>query len=195
MNRTLFPLLLIIIAVIAFFLWVNPHYANVQVLGTQLTQSNNALAQVTELNSVRSSLVDKENSFNQSDLAKLQKLLPDNVDNIRLFLDIQGVASRYGTSIQDISVADQGQTSGATTAAIGPSNKSYGQMVLSFSINISYENLNLFLNDLENSLRLVEIKSLTFTTDNKNPDIYKVSVGINAFWLNPTLATKITSSQ
>ena len=193
MNRALFPLLLIIIAIAAFFLWVNPHYANVQVLSTQLSQSNKALAQVAELNSVRASLVDKENSFNQSDLAKLQKLLPDNVDNIRLFLDIQGVASRYGTSIQDISVANQGQTSAASAQAIGPSNKPYGQMVLSFSVNISYENLNLFLKDLENSLRLVEIKSLAFTADNKNPGTYKVKVDVDAFWLNPPAAAKITS--
>jgi hypothetical protein len=108
---------------------------------------------------------------------------------------MQGVASRYSTSIQDISVADQGQKVSSAVQAIGPSGKGYGQMVLSFSVNISYENLGLFLKDLENSLRVVEIKSLSFTADNKNPDNYKVSLGINAFWLNPNTATKPLSSQ
>ena len=193
MNRALLPILLVIISIIAFFMWINPQYANVQTLWTQQSQTNTALAQVAELQSVRASLVDKENSFNQADLAKLQKFLPDNVDNIRLFLDMQGVASRYGTSIQDISVANQGQSSTATTQAIGPSNKSYGQMVLSFSVNISYENLSLFLKDLEDSLRLIEIKSLGFTVDNKAPDTYKVSVGLDAFWLSPIPTTNITT--
>lgn len=194
MNRILLPLVLIIISIAAFFMWINPHYKNVKALGVQLTESNGALGQVAELESVRASLVDKENSFSQGDLAKLQKLLPDNVDNIRLFLDMQGVASRYSTSIQDISVADQGQKASATTQAIGPSNKQYGQMVLSFSVNISYEKLNDFLKDLENSLRIVEIKSLAFGVDNNNPNNYKVSLGLNAFWLNPKSATKATSS-
>ena len=194
MNKVLFPLLLIVISIAAFFLWINPHYANVTALQTESNQSDDALAKVTQLESVRASLVDKENSFNQSDLAKLQALLPDNVDNIRLFLDIQGVASRYGTSIQNISVADQGQTA-KTTQAIGPSGKQYGQMTLSFSIATSYENLSLFLKDLENSLRLVEIKSLSFTADNKAPNYYKVTLGINAFWLNPKTPTSLKSSQ
>lgn len=194
MNRTLTPLLLVIISITAFFMWTNPHYANVKVLGVQLNESNDALAKVQELESVRAVLVDKENSFNQSDLAKLQKFLPDNIDNIRLFLDIQGVASRYGTSIQDISVADQGQkTTG--TQAIGPSYKQYNQMALSFSVNTSYENLNLFLKDLEKSLRLVEIKSISFTASNTKTNSYKVSVSINAFWLNSKTATPITTSQ
>jgi Tfp pilus assembly protein PilO len=195
MNRALLPLILIIIAITAFFMWVNPHYANVKVLGADLAESNKALGQVAELESVRASLVDKENSFTEDNLTRLQKLLPDNVDNIRLFLDMQGVASRYASSIQEISVANQDQKT-TTTQAIGPSNKEYGQMILSFSINISYENLSLFLKDLENSLRVVEIKSLAFTADDKNPNLYKVSIGINAFWLNSKPATaSIISSQ
>lgn len=195
MNRALLPLLLIIIAIVAFFMWINPHYANVTTLQAQLGQSNDALAQVAKLESVKSGLVDKENAFKQEDLDKLQKLLPDNVDNIRLFLNIQGVASRYGAAIQDISVASQDQkTTG--TQPIGPSNQQYGQMALSFSVNLSYENMILFMKDLEKSLRIVEIKSLAFTADNKNPNYYKVAVSINTFWLNPKTATAaITSSQ
>jgi Tfp pilus assembly protein PilO len=175
-------------------MWINPQYANVKVLGTQLAESNKALGQVAELESVRASLVDKENSFSQADLARLQKLLPDNVDNIRLFLDMQGVASRYGALIQNISVADQGQKTAPTAQAIGPSNSKYGQMILSFSINLSYDNLILFLKDLENSLRLVEIKNMSFTSSSQAGG-YNVSLGLNTFWLNPKTATMITSSQ
>ena len=194
MNRVFLPLLLIIASIAAFYFWINPHYTNVQALQVQLSQSNDALDKVAQLETVKSSLVDKENAFNSSDLDKLKKLLPDNVDNIRLFLDIQGIASHYGTNIADISVANQGTNSGSTQA-IGPSSSQYGQMVLSFSITTSYENLNLFLKDLEKSLRLVEIKSLAFTADNKNPNTYKVSIGINTFWLSSKPATTLTSTQ
>lgn len=195
MNRALLPLLLIIIAIATFFWWTNPNYTNVKNLQVQLGQSNEALANADQLEQLKAKLVDKENSFNQDDLAKLQKLLPDNVDNIRLFLDIQGIASRYGASIQDISVADQ--TSGQKTTgtqAIGPSSKQYSQLALAFSVSMSYENLSLFLKDLERGLRVFEIKSLGFTADDKSPDTYKVSIGLNAFWLNPTNTTSKTAS-
>lgn len=193
MNRTLLPILLIIISVAVFFWWINPQYAVVQNLNAQLADSNEALRQIEELESVRQSLVAKENSFDKENLAKLQKLLPDNVDNIRLFLDMQGIASRYGTSIQDIAVADQDQKTSNTTQAIGPTNKPYGQMVLSFSINVPYEKLGLFLKDVESSLRVVEIKSLSFVVDVNNPSVYKVSLSLNAFWLNPKTPVTLTS--
>ena len=191
MNRTLLPILLIAVSIAIFFFWINPQYADVQVLNAQSDESNTALARVAELESIKSDLVSKENLFQQSDLTKLQKLLPDNVDNIRLFLDMQGIAMSYGTSIQDISVADQSQKT--SIQAIGPSSKQYGQMALSFSVNISYEKLGLFLKDLENSLRVVEVKSLSFTADNKTPNLYKVSFSLNAFWLNPKTPTTLIS--
>jgi Tfp pilus assembly protein PilO len=173
-------------------MWVNPQYAIVKDYMAQSKDSDSALASVASLETMKATLVDKENSFNQADLDKLKKLLPDNVDNIRWFLDIQGIASRYGVTIQDISVADQAQKT-TTTKTIGSSGKPYGQMALSFSVSTSYENLISFLKDLEQSLRIVEIKSLSFTADNKTPDRYKVSLGVNAFWLNPKTATTLTS--
>ncbi len=190
MNRSLLSIILIIISIAAFFMWINPHYANTKTLGTQLSQSNDALAKIQQLETVRSALVDKENSINPEDLAKLQKLLPDNFDNIRLLIDMQGVASRYGITIQDITIGNNQQTPNSATAgaaqAIGPSGKSYGQMSLSFSVKTSYENLLSFLQDLQNSLRIVEIKSLAFNAEDATPNSYTVKMAINAFWLSST---------
>lgn len=190
MNRALLPLILIILSVTGFFMWVNPHVENIKVLKTQMIESDSAMTSLKQLESAKLRLQNAESNFAKADTDKLQKLLPDNIDNIRLLLDIQGIASHYGVSIQDISVADQGQKTTAPSAqAIGPSNKQYGQMALSFSIGMSYENLMLFLKDLEKDLRLVEIKSISFAADNKNPNTYKVSVSINAFWLSAKTST------
>ncbi len=187
MNRTLLPLILIIISITAFFMWINPHYQNVKTLQSQLAESNDALAKFAQLDSLRASLVDKENALDPAGLDKLKKLLPDNIDNIQLFLDIQGVASRYGTSIGDISVPDQSSQS-SSGGAIGPTGSQFGQMALAFSVNTSYDNLLLFLGDLEKSLRIVEIRSIAFASDDANPNTYKVTLGINAFWLNTKIA-------
>src|ERR1035437_7523461 len=141
MNRALLPLILIILSVTGFFMWVNPHYENIKVLKAQMVDSDSAMANLKQLESAKLRLQNAESNFAKADIDKLQKLLPDNIDNIRLLLDIQGIASHYGVSIQDISVADQGQkTTTPSAQAIGPSNKQYGQMALSFSVGMSYEN-------------------------------------------------------
>ena len=50
----------------------------------------------------RDTLNNKYNTFSKTDLDKLNKILPDNVDNIKLILDIQRIAQTYGMDIQNI---------------------------------------------------------------------------------------------
>lgn len=189
MNKTLLGIGLLIISVSAFFMWINPHYGTVKILKAELADSKSALAQAQELDSIRDKLVEKENSFSLSDVAKLKKFLPDSVDNIRFIIDMQGIASHYGLAIGDISVGDTAKTT-SSGAAIGPSSKQYGETQLGFSVATSYENLISFLKDIEKSLRVMEIKSLSFNVDNKSPNVYKVSITVGAFWAQKASSIK-----
>ena len=185
MNKNLLAVGLLIVSVAAFFMWVNPQYAIVKTSTAELNDSKSALAQAQELDSVRSQLSDKENSFSQEDMAKLQKMLPDSVDSVRFIIDMQSIAARQGLAVQDIAVNDVGSASAASSAtALGPSGKPYSETQLGFSITTTYEKLLSFLGDLEKNLRLVEIKSLSFTADDVHPNIYKVSMTLSTFWLN-----------
>src|SRR3990167_11138755 len=102
MFKFIIPTILIFISVGLFMLFTNPIYTETSVLSTQASSYEEALANAKQLQSVREDLLTKYNGFPQEDILKLKKLLPDNVDNIRLILEIQGIASNYGMQIKNV---------------------------------------------------------------------------------------------
>ena len=195
MNKTLLGVGLIIISIAAFFMWINPHYANVKVLSAQLADSKSALAKAQQLNIVKTKLVDQENSISPDNIAKLQKLLPNGLDSVRFIIDIQNIAAAHGLTIQDVSAGDsRGTTQVTHSAVLGPSSKPYSETQLSFSITTSYSNLVSFLQDMEKSLNVIEVKSLAFSVDDKNPSAYKVLITVGSFWMNQSASNSTVSS-
>ena len=195
MNKTLLGICLLILSIVAFFMWINPRYAHVKTLTADLADSTSALTQAQQLDSIRSQLVEKENSFSPSDLAKLQTFLPDSMDSVRFIIDVQGIASRHGLAVQDIAIGDSGKANSSSGATTGSSpSQQYSETPLTFSVTTTYENLLTFLRDIEKSLRVMEIKSLSFSVDNTHPNLYKVSISVSAFWFNPQKTSAITSS-
>jgi Tfp pilus assembly protein PilO len=180
------------ISVGAFVLYVNPAYQELNALKVQKAEYDEALNNSKILQTIRGTLSDKYKSFNPNDLARLEKLLPDNVDNIKLILEIQRIASTYGMTLQNVkfdtdTVANQTAnqagfvTSGAALAAAP--KKDYGTFDLEFSTSGSYGNFVNFLADLERSLRIVDVKSVTFTsTVAAGSDTYKYDFKITTYW-------------
>src|SRR3989338_2128197 len=150
------------------------------------------------LEAERDKLTQKYNSFDPENLSRLQKLLPDSVDNIRLILEIEKIASPYGMVLKDVKYDATNkdnvisQTAGAGRAIqIGEdfSRKDYGIWDLEFSTQGTYNNFINFVKDLENNLRVVDMSSIQFSS-NANiglnpqlPEPYKYNFKIRTYWL------------
>src|SRR6185503_20334763 len=135
--------------------------------GTQGTidQYNAALNKAAELQTLKQQLLTRYNSFSPNDLDRLQKLLPDHVDNIALILDFDAVAARYGMGLENVDVstpASSGVGSGATGIAANAGTK-YDSVTLKFSTRGTYPNFIQFLSGLEASLRVVDLVSLSLS--------------------------------
>lgn len=181
MGRSIFALVLIALAVGLFFFYTKPTYDSVDALQTDITQYNEALDKATQLLQKKQQLVSEFNAFSSTDLDRLQKLLPDHVDNVGLILEIDSLASRYGMSLENIDVSASDSSSSSDSSGSSSSSGSsgdtpttiaadtvqtYGTMSLKFSTRSSYENFKQFLGALEQSLRIVDITSLQITPDN-----------------------------
>jgi len=189
------PTILIIAAAAVFFMFTNPTYQDISSLQAQAVSYNEALDNSKSLQAQRDKLTEKYNSIDPTDLAKLQKLLPDNVDNIRLILEIEGIASPYGMVLKDVKYdTTSQQTSTATqNVASKTNNSNYGTWNLQFSTEGSYSNFLNFLKDLEKNLRIVDISSIDFSSDNtgatgagtstSSSDNYKYTFSIKTYWL------------
>src|SRR4051812_30748577 len=102
MAKLFLPIILVAAAIGLFMLYTNPTYQAIKGLTTQNQSYYTALQKAQELHSVRDQLLNTRNSFSNDDLAKLQHTLPDNVDNIRLIIDINNIASRHNLALNNV---------------------------------------------------------------------------------------------
>ena len=190
--RFIFPSILILIAIATFVVFINPTYQQIKVLKADSSQYDTALTNSEKLQSERDALAAKYQTLSPDDLDKLNKLLPDNVDNIRLILNIQQMAQVYGMSISGIkfdSSTDGGSSSTSATAAasqsdVANSQKDYGIFNLEFATTGSYANFLKFTKDLESSLRVTDIQSVAFSSDDSSKaGQYTYTIKLQTYWL------------
>ena len=201
MMKYVMPVVLIGIAITVFFLFTDSLYNDIGTLGTEISSYNDALNNATTLENERDKLTTKYNAINPDDITKLQKLLPENVDNIRLILEIEQIASPYNMVLTDVKYnATENKTTAATPtptaqggAVAKPTANNYGTFDLAFSVTGSYNNFIAFLKDLESNLRIVDISSIDFSSDNTNntggaaktasSEVYKYNFAFKTYWL------------
>jgi hypothetical protein len=175
------PILFLVIAVTLFFWYIDPTYANIQKLLSEQSQIDHALSRSKELQDVRDQLLARYNTFPQAELDRLQKLLPDHVDNVRLILDLDSMATRYGMRVRNVTIS--GDQTRIQAGEIGPSDNAYESVVLSFTVTGPYTVFREYLADLERSLRLVDVVGIDFQSNATG--IYDYTLDVKTYWLKP----------
>src|ERR1035437_7310574 len=139
MARFITPIILIAAAIALFFVYTNPIYSDITAQKVQVASYNDALSNSKTLQSERDKLTAVYNNIDPNNLARLQKLLPDNLDNICLILEIEQIAAPYGMTLSDIKydTTDTNTTPAAGVVQGGgisnPAPKDYGIFNLEFS--------------------------------------------------------------
>lgn len=200
--RWAFPLFLIVVAVLGFVLITQPIYDEATVLKQEADKYNEALANSRVLQQERDRLTNKFNSFNQDDLTRIKKIVPDSVDNIRLILEIQQVAQERGILVQNVKFEPnqfvenpEGTTTGSTSntnlrrPSTASENLPYDIFDLEFSIEGKYGAFVEFMKLMEKSLRVVDVRTIAFTPgtsesrESQYNDNYKYTFRINTYRL------------
>jgi len=145
MFKFFIPTVLIAISIALFVFFTNPLYKEISVLRAKSASYEQALTNAKELQTFRDELLNKYNGFSREDVTRLKKLVPDNVDNIRLILEIQGIASNYGMQIKNVKY-DAKKAAGLESTVPQNANasreqvKDYGTFDMEFSTEGSYNN-------------------------------------------------------
>jgi Tfp pilus assembly protein PilO len=182
MTRFITPLVLVAAAVALFALYTDPAYQSTKEVKAQVDSYDNALTKSQELKKVRDQLLSKRNALRVEDLQKLEKVLPDNVDNIRLIIDIDDIAVRRGLLLKDIKLgAISNSTAARDPLAAGDSGTPVGSVTLTITVPATYEDFLTFLADLEHSLRVVDVEKISFTAGDTTTSDY--SITIRTYWL------------
>ncbi len=175
MFRFIMPVILIGIAITGFFTFTSPMYQEINGKRAEAASYDEALGNSKALESERDKLTKKYNAISKENLDRLMKMLPENVDNIRLILEIEKLAAPYGMLLRDVKYDTEVKDVAAkptpasvaitnTPSAAPSSRKDYGTWELQFSTTGTYTNFLNFLNSLERNLRMVDIVSIRFSS-------------------------------
>jgi len=200
MFRFATPIILIGIAIAGFFTFTKPLYSEITNLKTQVASYDEALNNSKSLEAERDKLTQKYNSIDRNNLIKLDKMLPDSVNNIRLILEIEKLSLPYGMVLRDVKYDNKSLvTTGTATTPVVQNNKNnlavqdnkdYGSWDLGFSTQGNYFDFLNFVKELEKNLRIVDITSIEFSSEvgkglatTQPSNVYKYNFNIKTYYL------------
>ncbi|MCX6717692.1 MAG: hypothetical protein NTU76_03395, partial [Candidatus Taylorbacteria bacterium] len=110
----IFSIILIIASLGIFFGYVDPNYRGTSAPLDPTNYSSLSIVQLKDeytkfsdisnssniIVSKRDILINKKNSITEENKAKLEKLLPSNIDNIRLIIEISDIAQKRGLIVR-----------------------------------------------------------------------------------------------
>ena len=196
--------IVLIAASIAFFVFfTKPKWAELKANRIEVEKLNVAQENAKKLKSRIDSLLAVKNGITETDTAKIKKMIPDNVENVKLIIDfdnmLQALVVDKGTSdlYKSVNPADSGKISienpkisQVNTLPEGGFDASQlGVADFSFAVALTYSDFIDFLKRIETSTRIFDVESIAFsspaTTPGKNPDeiVYNFNIALKTYWL------------
>jgi len=189
MKKSL-PFILIALAIAVFAFFIDPQYDQVKVLQQQKEENNTMLGLSTELKAKRDDIHKAFDNISAEERQELEKLLPDTVDNVRLILAIDDIATQYGIGIKNIKVGREGQNNDGNSDGGGrnainsvDTSGNIGTIKLSFTIHATYKEFLSFIEDLEGALRIVDIETLDISRVGTDGVFMRYDIGLDTYWL------------
>ena len=182
--RSTISIILIIASIAGFAFFIVPQYQQVATLRKQVADYNTVLTNANTLQAERNHLVQKYNSLDPNNLAKLATMLPANPQNVSLILELNAVAAQYGLTLQNVKIDNSAQSGATNTAAAqAAANSNVGTLGIQFSLAGSYTGFVSFLESIERSLRIIDVNKISFAATGTSAGNYQYTVGVNTYWL------------
>lgn len=185
MNRNLYATILIIMAIGLYFTVTKGVLAEADIVRASNDEYIAAIKNAKNLIEVRNKVLADYNKLAPEDREKLDKFVPKSVDNIRLIIDLNNIALRYGFALKGIQASVSSKNSNdnipQSTNPNTVSTPVLDTVTVSFGVTAPYQQFISFLQDLEASLRILDISSLSVTANDTG--VYDWKVELKTYWL------------
>ena len=195
MNRNITATILIVLAIGIYFTVTEVVLANAGKVQAVNAQYQSAINSANKLIAARDQVTNEYNNISQSDRDRLAKMVPNSVDNIRLIIDLNGVALNHGFSLQGIKtdVPSESAANGQNQSQMTPpspgisglstsiSTPTLDTVNISFGVTAPYLQFVSFMQDLEANLRIMDVTHLSMT--GSDTGVYTFQVSLKTYWL------------
>ncbi|MDD5165220.1 MAG: hypothetical protein PHG25_01635 [Candidatus Pacebacteria bacterium] len=191
MNRNITATILIVIAGAIYFTYTSGVWLEAKDVKAVNDQYTSALANAEKLIALRDKANKDYNSITPDNQEKLNKMLPNTVDNIRLIIDLNNIGTQNGLSLKNINASTK---SSGSSASNGQGSGTFGQknasniniptldtVGVSFSVTATYQQFITLMQALEANLRLMDLTHLSISVSDTGT--YNFSVQLNTYYL------------
>ncbi len=174
-------IILILLSAGLLYTFIMPQWDEVKALEAQQDMHKETLANASSIINLRDQLIGAYRSFPESDIDRIEKILPNSADLVGLAYEIDGIASNHGISIESVNIGERqgSQASSIIEEEATPTHKSAG---VSVSFVSNYPNFSSFLADLEKSLRILDVRSVSFSVSDET-GLYEHHIEFDTYWL------------
>ncbi len=160
------PIAVILVCVGMYFLYISPVSMEVKALVQKKNELDNVLQKAKELTQKREEVASAYNSISQTDIDRLNKIIPEKFDSVSFANDVNTIATQNALTFRDYKVSD------SVAESQEPSVEQKGTLpfkvsVVSFKVTGQYADFLKFLNKIETSLRLMDVTGLKVEQDPK----------------------------
>lgn len=197
MLNPFFSLAVIVFTTAFAFFYVAPLYGEVNAQRSDLQLLDKSVKDTEKIKDVISQTAKTMRSIDPLMIKRLEVFLPESIDSVRFVNNIQGVGVKNGLAISNIKIDDKHKdvkvgnagasavsgesamlSQGVLKAPSSEKEEKYVTTKIAFDVIASYEGFRLLVDDLEKSLGLINIKSLSFQEyNNSSASASKLSRG------------------
>lgn len=188
--KGLTPVLLTALSIGIFIFYIQPQYEEIGNLRVEEDRYNDAVDASERLEQLRDDLLDTYNNFSTADRRRIAKFLPQQIDDVRLILDINTLAEDNAIDIESIDLVEKEERNGNAQVASADAQTlaeqvqaDFQTLTLNFAFDATYGQFIDFITDLESSLRIIDITALTFAVSEENPSQYTFDITLETYWL------------
>jgi Tfp pilus assembly protein PilO len=153
------PFIVIAICIGMYFFYISPTAMEVKALSLKKAEYNTVLEKSRELMIKRDEVLGNYNAISDTNIARLEKVIPETFDTVLFANDLNGMASQYGMTVKDLKV-NEPKTEVRDTIINSSKNKTFKTTAVGFKVSGSYAQFTKFLESLESSLRIVDVVGL-----------------------------------
>jgi Tfp pilus assembly protein PilO len=182
--KSLAPLLIIIICVAAYFMYISPKLDEINTLRLKLAEYKTTLEQSKELKSTLDSMMSSYNAIPEEEKTRLDKIIPEKFNNVLFVTDVSGIAFKNGMVVKSVKLNEITQNSGSQVVA-EPKDQQYKTITATFTLTGQYDQCMKMLKDIEDSLQLLDVKSLSVKESQKNTagSTFEYLLEVNTYYL------------
>jgi hypothetical protein len=198
MNRNITATILIVLAIGIYVTFTRGLWSDAETVKAVNDQYSSAISSSEKLISVRDQVLKSYNDISAEDRDRIDKMIPNTVDNIRLIINLNSVALQHGFSLKGVTATSNttsaGSPSGSSPAAspvqiqngtaaspFSINVPSLDTVTVSFSVTAPYQQFISFMQDLEASLRIMDMTHLTVSANDTGS--YDFTVQLTTYWL------------